>query len=432
MLLSFSVENFSSIKEKQTLSFIANKSDHLENAYVIKKKGIRILKMIMIYGANASGKSNILKALDFLKTIVIHPKNKKDEKLEYEPFLFDNKTIDKPTKFSIEFIINDIRYFYEVSFNKLYILNETLYFYDPNKALVFERKTNLKKELSEIEFGSKIKIDNTTKERLETNLLTNNTVLGTFLKTNVEIKEIKEVVEWFNNNLKPLIHPEFELKHQIVEIIEKDELLKKYVILILKKADFQISDIIIKRKSFKDIYEQILSYINYKNRFSLEEFIENGGYEKGVHKPLEIKFIHSVKKEKFDLAYELESEGTKRFFELAGLLALSIKNSTIFPIDELESSLHPDLFRQFILMFLMNTKNSQIIATTHNREILKEKDLFREDTIWFTEKDENASTQLYSLADFHSSVVRDTSNVFNAYKIGKLGAIPNLGDYYID
>jgi AAA15 family ATPase/GTPase len=430
MLLSFSVENFSSIKEKQTLSFIANKSDHLENAYVIKKKGIRILKMIMIYGANASGKSNILKALDFLKTIVIHPKNKKDEKLEYEPFLFDNKTIDNPTKFSIEFLINDIRYLYEVSFNKYYILNETLYFHNPNKALIFERKTNLKKELSEIEFGSKIKIDNTTKERLETNLLINNTVLGTFLKTNVEIKEIKEVVEWFKFNLKVLISPEVNLKTQIARIIEKDELLKKYVILILKKADFQISDIVIKRKQkeFPDILlESLFNVMDIKNRGIVEKLFEKGGY-----KPLEIKFTHSVKKEKFDLPYELESEGTKRFFELAGLLALSIKNSTIFPIDELESSLHPDLFRQFILMFLMNTKNSQIIATTHNREILKEKDLFREDAIWFTEKDENSSTQLYSLADFHSSVVRDTSNVFNAYKIGKLGAIPNLGDYYID
>jgi len=430
MLLSFSVENFSSIKEKQTLSFKANKSDHLEDAYVIKKKGIRILKMIMIYGANASGKSNILKALDFLKTIVIHPKNKKDEKLEYEPFLFDNKTIDKPTKFSIEFLINDIRYLYEVSFNKNYILNETLYFHNPNKALVFERRTNLKKELSEIEFGSKIKVDKSIKERLETNLLTNNTVLGTFLKTNVEIKEIKDAVRWFKNNLNFLVTSELNLKTLIARIIEKDELLKKYVILILKKADFQISDIVLKRKQkeFPDILlEPLFNAVDIKNRGILEELFEKGGY-----KPLEIKFTHSVKKEKFDLPYELESEGTKRFFELAGLLALSIKNSVVLPIDELEASIHPDLFRHFILMFLMNTKNSQIIATTHNREILKEKDLFREDAIWFTEKDENSSTQLYSLADFHSSVVRDTSNVFNAYKIGKLGAIPNLGDYYID
>jgi AAA15 family ATPase/GTPase len=109
-----------------------------------------------------------------------------------------------------------------------------------------------------------------------------------------------------------------------------------------------------------------------------------------------------------------------------------INSSTAFSIDELEASLHPELYVHFLLSFLINSKKSQIIATTHNREILINKDIFRNDAIWFTDKSETSATELYSLADFDSSVVRDTSNIFNAYKTGKLGGAPNLGDYYID
>jgi AAA15 family ATPase/GTPase len=128
----------------------------------------------------------------------------------------------------------------------------------------------------------------------------------------------------------------------------------------------------------------------------------------------------------------MESQGTRRFYGFAGLLSLLVKNSVAFPIDELEASLHPELFIHFLVSFLLNAKNSQIIATTHNREILTNKDIFRNDAIWFTDKSETSATELYSLSDFDSSVVRDTSNIFNAYKMGKLGGTPNLGDHYID
>jgi AAA15 family ATPase/GTPase len=105
----------------------------------------------------------------------------------------------------------------------------------------------------------------------------------------------------------------------------------------------------------------------------------------------------------------------------------------MFLIDELESSLHPDLFQHFLLSFLVNSKKSQFIATTHNREILDNKDIFRNDAIWITDKDnEECATELYSLADFDTKVIRDTTNILNAYKTGKLGGTPNLGDYYIE
>ena len=124
-----------------------------------------------------------------------------------------------------------------------------------------------------------------------------------------------------------------------------------------------------------------------------------------------------------------ESEGTKRFYGFAGLLALLIKTPTIFPIDELESSLHPDLYMHFLLSFLQNAQHSQLIATTHNRELLGDSDIFRNDVIWFTDKGEDCATQLYSLADFDTSTIK---NVLNAYKIGKFSGVPRLSDTFID
>ena len=147
----------------------------------------------------------------------------------------------------------------------------------------------------------------------------------------------------------------------------------------------------------------------------------------------QLYFFHKVNNTDYKLNINQESLGTQRYFEYAGLLSILLEQNVLLPIDELESSLHPDLFNHFLLTYLVNgTKNSQLIATTHNREILNNRDLFRDDAIWFTDKNEDSATELYSLADFDSSVVRDTSNVLNAYKSGKLGGVPNLGDYYID
>ncbi|PIE86024.1 MAG: hypothetical protein CSA05_02430 [Bacteroidia bacterium] len=154
--------------------------------------------------------------------------------------------------------------------------------------------------------------------------------------------------------------------------------------------------------------------------------------EKGKRIKTELNFIHTVNKQNYSLPLKEESQGTLRYYDFAGLLALLIKNKKVFPIDGLESSLHPDLYSHFLVSFLMNAENSQLIATTHNREILDNKDMFRNDAIWFTDKQNNCATELYSLADFDSSVIRNTSNILNAYKSGKLSGTPNLGDTFID
>jgi len=429
MIINFSIQNFGSIKDKQTLTFEADKSVHLENSYVINTSGLRLLKVILIYGANASGKTTILKALEFLRDIVLEPETKKTDELDFQPFLFDSETPEQNSIISIEFLANDTKYYYEVEFFKKAIVNEVLNFYNPNKANVYKRNTDINNQFAEIKFGSKIKIDKTIEKNLEANTLWNNTVLGGFLKTNVDIKELKIAVDWFKNYLRPLIYTRTQLEGFVTSKIEKSELSKIDVINVLKKADFHISDIVIQEEE-KEIPDGLIDFLKGQLKDSPDEIKKLE--EKGKVTSVNIEFEHTVNQTKYTLPIEMESQGTRRFYGFAGLLALLIKNSTAFPIDELESSLHPDLYMHFILSFLLNTDKSQLIATTHNREILDNKDVFRNDAIWFTDKNENCSTELYSLADFDSSIVRNTTNILNAYKSGKLKATPNLGDNFIE
>ncbi|MDR0370668.1 MAG: ATP-binding protein [Prevotellaceae bacterium] len=433
MLVNFSIRNFGSVKEKQTLSFEADKSNHLEDYYVVNTNGLRLLKLGLIYGANASGKTTILKALDFLRTLVLKPKNQKTQTFDFEPFLFDENTPTQNTVFEIEFIQNDVRYFYEVELNKEAIIREELYSCNVRKSDIFKRTTDLQNKFTKIKFGAKIKISKSAAEALENNTLWNNTVLGGFLKTNIDIEEFIAILNWFGDYLNALINPLSNLGKESKKTLN-NALHKEVLVQILKKADFNIADISIK----KEIIE--ITDIN--------DFIENPErfYKKGTDKDREfrmlsnkqvstenIEFEHLIDDKSYFLALDMESQGTQRYYGLAGMLLALIKGAVLFPIDELESSLHPDLFVHFLLSFLTNAKKSQIIATTHHREILNNKDIFRNDAIWITDKNnKDCATELYSLADFDTSVIGDTSNIYHAYKLGKLGGIPTLNDYYVD
>ena len=401
MIVNFSIQNFGSIKGKQILSFEADASEHLENTYVVCAAGKRLLKLALIYGANASGKTTILKALDFLRDLVVNPKEKKTDLLDFSPYLFDANTPEQPTELTIEFVYEGGCYHYEVTFMRQAVILEALYRDAPEKTLVYKRTTDIEEQLTKISFGDKITLDKSAQQVLELNTLWNNTVLGGFLKTNISFEELRRVTDWFWNGLKPVVAPRTLLGRYVTDKIDEKEIAKEEVLEILKKADFNISDIIIERR--KDSTKGI----DRINLFS-EHMVNNISYK---------------------LPMEKESEGTKRFYGFAGLLALLIRSSTVFLIDELESSLHPDLYTHFLLSFLQNAKQSQLIATTHNRELLADRDIFRDDVIWFTDKSKDCATELYSLADFDTSTIK---NILNAYKIGKFSGVPRLSDTFID
>ena len=409
MIVNFSIQNFGSIKDKQTLSFEADASKHLEDTYVVHTAGKRLLKLALIYGANASGKTTVLKGLDFLRDLVLKPKEKKTDILHFDPFLFDVQTPIQPTELSIEFVHEEVCYQYEVAFSRQAIISEALYIDTFERVLIYSRTTDIEEQLTKISFGDKITIDKNAQQVLELNTLWNNTVLGGFLKTNINLEEFRRVADWFGNYLKSIVAPDTKLDTYITNEIDDEKITKEEILEILKKADFNISDMIIRKKE-EIVPENLLRF--FKIRIDGR-----------------IIFQHKIDNVFYSLPMEKESEGTKRFYGFAGLLALLIKTPTIFPIDELESSLHPDLYTHFLLSFLQNTQHSQLIATTHNRELLGDSDIFRNDVIWFTNKGEDCATQLYSLADFDTSAIK---NILNAYKIGKFSAVPRLFDTFID
>jgi AAA15 family ATPase/GTPase len=228
MLINFSIQNFGSIKEKQTLSFEADKSSHL----VIPTNGLRLLKLALIYGANASGKTTILNALEFLINVVLNPKIQKTQPLNFEPFLFDKNTLKKNTIFNIDFIQNNTRYLYKIELNKKCVVKEVLsYAKNPvsiKKATnIFERTTDFEKQLTNIAFNSKIKIDNVSSKTLVANALSNNTVLGGFSKTNIDLKELTDVTNWFEEYLNPVISINTDLYSFITRKLDESEI-KRY------------------------------------------------------------------------------------------------------------------------------------------------------------------------------------------------------------
>jgi len=142
-----------------------------------------------------------------------------------------------------------------------------------------------------------------------------------------------------------------------------------------------------------------------------------------------VEFLHEFKepgskKLAMTLPKEEESNGTRRYFQLVDPILMALKNNSFLFIDEIETSLHPDLLKQLVVNFLENSDTSQLLFTTHNISLLTRRDILRNDVIWFTEKNKKGATDLFSLADFKSDQIRKTSSIYNAYDLGKLGAKP--------
>ena len=407
MLVNFSVENFGPIRDKQTLSFEAQKGSHLEDEYVINANGLRLLKFAIIFGANASGKSTIIEALRFLYDLILYPNEKKSDELDFAPFLFDETSCKKNTILSIDFLQNGARYYYSVEFNWTHIVSEELFLIGKNerKTNVFKRSTDSQKQVSKIKFGREFKISKPAMEILELYTLWNTTVLSSFTKVNLEQKELKDSTDWINNHLFWTNTPDDDFSDMVTDFIDSGFIKKEKVLEIIQKADFNIIDILYKELKTSE--------------------------SDGTTKEFDIRTIHKVKNNSYPLPFGMESDGTKRFYSLAGLLEMARVEPNLLAIDEIDASLHPDLVIHFLLMFMENVKQSQLIVTTHNREILDDKNLFRNDAIWFTNKNEDGAAELYSLDDFDSAVIRNTSNILNAYKSGKLKAIPKTKDFYL-
>ncbi len=445
MIHYLKIKNFGPINNEVEINFEV--AENIDDAYEVKMPdGKKLLKLAYIYGANASGKTTILKAFDFLRKLLLKPISDKTIELDFEPFLFREAAHQQSSNFELSFYVNNVRYVYELTFSKQAILNEKIVFYQTVKPTeLFSRSTETEKRLAKIQFGSKIKIPVREKDLLESNTLHNNTVIGAYAKTNVDIPELEVLSKWFNNFLLGMITSTHNLTNLTVSLIDQNPLINKWINTFLNKADYQISEVnvsdsnnLINVPIDENSPPDFMDRFNTKGSLSLNSDIKaasdfsTGKFYGGGSLQRKIDFIHTVSEDKsYPLSILWESSGTKRYFGLGGPLFELTHESRMLCIDELETSLHPDLMKHFLQVFLLNAKNSQLLVTTHNVSLMENQDFMRRDALWFSEKNKDGSVNLYSASDFDSSILRKDASIINAYKSGKLGAKPNLGSPYL-
>lgn len=425
MISDLKIKNFLSFKNEVTLSFEATKDRRLESQHVVEvAEGVRLLKLAIVYGANASGKSNLINAFEFLRDFWFSIPDNKEDITGVVPFLLDPETQKQPSEFSLTFYIGHVKYVYALAITEESVLSERLDFYPGvQPANVFERK--LVKNVSEITFGAKIKISQIAKDEIAIKCLHNMSVIAAYQQVNTEIEQLEQAVNWMSDRFMPSIEVGTKLMQHTEQLITKDEELKERILTLLKRADFNISDIqseVIK----EDITDEFLERIKGLN-FPKSE-LERLQKERTI-RSVKTLFEHEVVNAdnsvvRRTLPIQLQSDGTKRIFGLAGVLDTTISQQAFLAIDEIESKLHPKLIEFVIEKFLMESEHSQLLLSTHYDGLLEEEDLLRKDTVWFTEKKPDASTHLFSLADFKA--VNRISSWQKAYKYGRFGAVPNL------
>lgn len=422
MIAEFKIENFLSFREEQVLSFEPSSGKEYESQYCAEiKEGVKILKLGVLYGANASGKTNLLKALEFLRKFVLTQKNDKTEPTGIVKFQFDDDYTSKPSKFFLSFFLNQIKYSYSVVLDDNKVLEENLIYYPGTQpATFFERKFDFEKGKSTIKFGGTIDLKLSDKKLIEGLTISNSSVFSAFGKANVEKSIFDDVFNWFKENFMQMVQPTTDLLDWTSSRVEQDDYCKDFVLEVLQKADFNISAIDIDEEEIS-VDEELESKISSMN---MPESLKEEILQKKMLKAKDISFMHKTKLMQKSLPRRLESNGTIRYYGLGGVLNKLLSSNTFLCVDEIENSLHYDLVAHFIKTFLMNSNNSQLLFSTHDINLLNE-DFLRRDTVWFVEKNEYGASELNSLIDFK---LHKNLSPFNAYKIGKLGAKPELGE----
>ncbi len=400
MILEFSVKNFLSFKEKVTFSMIANSNKELNDNYV-EIGGNKVLKSAAIYGANASGKSNLFKILT-LVVLMLRSSNSVDinAKLPLIPFKLDKGSVNKPSEFEIKFILDETRYVYGFIADKDKIYDEYLYYYPNGRETKIFDRTNI----NEYSYTQK---DEKILREIEAKNAQNKFFLAT--ATNWNFDKTKAAYNFLTNGIGTCNNLEI-LKNMAYKMYETNpDYLKDFAIDFLQKADFNIED-----------YQ--ISQIDVPGEFltAIPEFIAKTLPDKP--KAYQVLFKH--KNSDNYLSIDEESLGTQMIFAFIPFLADSLKNKKVLIIDELDKSLHPFLVQYIVEIFNdaeINKNGSQLIFNTHDTNLL-DLNILRRDQIWFTEKNsETGESDLYSLSDFS---VRKQENVEKGYMLGRYGAVP--------
>ena len=430
MIAEFKIRNFYSLRDEQTLSFIPTNDDSSRDIYTEEvAEGVSLLKIACIYGSNASGKTNILKALDFFSRFMVDDSLNKGDEIGVVPFLLDNVSKNERTQFEMTFYLNREKYKLNLVLDNKVIYEETLQVYSSiQPTLLYKRTYNAEKNATDIVFGGKVGLVKKSREAIDGNTINNRTVIAAFGKSNVEKSKLNLVYEFFSQRIAPIMYPQSSLmsftKRRITK--DKDGRLKKFILHFLKASDFNISDFAIHEEEVSITPEMELMI---KNTPGMSEKAKEEILNKGTLQSDEMFFAHHTSNGDKELDEELESRGTKRYMGLATILYDLLVRGAVLPVDEIETSIHYELLSYFIKVFLVNSKRGgQLIVSTHDINLLDE-DYIRRDVIWFTDKNDCGETQLIRLSTLG---LHKTLSVYNAYKQEKLVNLPFLDSIYID
>lgn len=430
MIAEFKIRNFYSLRDEQTLSFIPTNDDSSRDIYTEEvAEGVSLLKIACIYGSNASGKTNILKALDFFSRFMVDDSLNKGDEIGVVPFLLDNVSKNERTQFEMTFYLNREKYKLNLVLDNKVIYEETLQVYSSvQPTLLYKRTYNAEKNATDIVFGGKVGLVKKSREAIDGNTINNRTVIAAFGKSNVEKSKLNLVYEFFSQRIAPIMYPNNSLmgftKRRITK--DKDGRLKKFILHFLKASDFNISDFAIHEEEVSITPEMELMI---KNTPGMSEKAKEEILNKGTLQSDEMFFSHHTSNGDKELDEELESRGTKRYMGLATILYDLLVRGAVLPVDEIETSIHYELLSYFIKVFLVNSKRGgQLIVSTHDINLLDE-DYIRRDVIWFTDKNDCGETQLIRLSTLG---LHKTLSVYNAYKQEKLVNLPFLDSIYID
>jgi len=405
-------------------------------------KSVSVLPLAAIYGANASGKSNLIKAVYFAKNLIINGTSP-DESIDLTPFALDTEYEKLPTKIEFVIKIDNILYTYGFLATAQSIKEEWLFAYFSNKeSKIFERVSNNDESVTVIpgdrlieNLGDKKFIEYIARGTRPNQLFINEA-------NNKNVSIIKPLWDWFKNSLR-IIFPNSNYMNLVTKAHSDSEFLR-HLEAILKAAGTGVDGLHCKKTPIsnsellndapKKFINEIKSELQKKKNYSayIRKGLSTYNIRLSSNNELESYSLMTIHKRKngtdaqFDTAEE--SDGTLRLMHLAPMLRNSESSETVYFIDEIDRSLHPHISKLFIQIIIESIKNkkikNQFILTTHDTNLLDRK-LLRRDEIWFIEKSSHGASHLTSLAEYH---VTEGLSYQNGYLNGRFGGIPFVGD----
>jgi len=404
MLVQFEVNNFASIKDTVTFSLNAGNKD--THSFPVRK--YNLLQSVVLYGANASGKSNLLKAMNMMASLVLnkHKVSSSVDQLEHQPFLLNSETETASTSFEMVFIVDEIIYRYGFEYDSKTVYAEWLFADEKGtEAKLFYRDMDDKFYVNPTKFKEG--------KGLEERTLDNHLFLWKCDSENGKIS--KKIIKWFFQ-LNMIDGLDNRGKNATNKLDDKS--FKKNILELVKIADLGILDIETKED---DIFGDMF----------LDTIFDDTKETITIHRKFD-KDNTLIGNVEFNLTKN-ESLGTRKFFAISAPILDTLEHGKVLIIDELDASLHPLLTMHLIKMFHnkeLNKKNAQLIFATHDTNLLQD-DLLCRDQVWFAEKDKYGATDIYSLLEYKVKTRKD-SNKEKLYLQGRYGAIPYIGEFHFE